>query len=79
VAGIAGHENFRSIIKEALELAGLKNKRVVLLCQDWQISNEEMYEDLNCLVKHREISSLFTNEEKDSLFQALRSANPDLF
>nr|CCC94835.1 putative dynein heavy chain [Trypanosoma congolense IL3000] len=65
-------KNFRQDLRQFIQRAATQNERMVLMLEDHNIVDETFLEMINSLVSSGEVPGLFTQEEMDTMFSAMR-------
>ncbi|VDP28788.1 unnamed protein product [Soboliphyme baturini] len=68
----SGIASFKSMIKQSLVQAGINGEHMLLLLEDFQITDPEYIEILNSLLLSGEVPDLFKLEELETLLKPLR-------
>lgn len=74
-----GSREFRKDIRRILEIAGIQDKKVCILLEDYQIVSPSFLEDINSLLSSNQIPGIFSQEEVEGLLrdqaESLRADN----
>ena len=68
-----GMKQFRQDLKQIMQWAGVEGEQVVLMMEEYQMIDQQLYEYLNSLLSSGEIAGLYTPEELEPIVQQLRA------